>query len=723
MSDAASRDISPDSPPPIDTAREHRALARKWAYLLSSAAYIPMMQDALEDELYGLIDAICQAVRGEPFDPRPAHAAGTRLIELNCTHDDCLKSTMDVLGKGLLRFREFQPVEKFAERIVLALGALARGYAEAHRKRVFEQQETMKLSMLKAVRDAKWNLRESEARFDEVVSSSTSGIMITDLDGRLIRTNAALREILGYTAQELAELSLFDLVHPDFAPFLGNDYRTLRGGEVDRIKLSLRLLRKDGDVARVSLTASLLRGDDDRPNHFVTVVEDGTELALLQNELSRQALHDVLTGLPNRQYFGTHLERTIRKTNPRHGITLLHLDLDAFAMIADGLGRRTAEQLLVNVGRRLKSVVDGEKAMVARFEGDEFGILVENRIGTPDAAALVACINRELSEPIYVDGHGVAVQASIGVVHRRSRDSDPSEVLRAADFALRRAKAAGRGQWERYQPDEAAQGAQEYALAAGMPGAWETGQISVLYRPSVTLADSRITGVQALLRWDHPEQGVIPHDRCVELAERTGLILSLGEWLMRTAGKQVGWWRRRLDRDLPLIIGLSTHQAADADLGARVERVLDDTGLRSWDLMIGLPVAAVARPGGRAGNNLAFLAGLGVRIMLDDFGTAPNELAIVEDMPVRTVRVIRQLVQRRARVGEAGSSALATALGVLPALVHSTGATVLVDGVDTRDDVDWWRQAGADAALGDYFAPAGKADYLAPLLEQNSLPG
>lgn len=723
MSDAAtSRNPSPGSPPPIDTAPEHLALSRTWAYLLSSAAYVPVTKDALEQELRGMVDAICAAVGSEPFDPEPAQAAGSALIALNCTHDDCLKSTMDVLGKGLLALREFQPVEKFAERIVLGLGALARGYAEAHRERVFEQQEAMKLAMLKAVRDARWNLRESEARFDEVVSSSTSGIMITDLDGRLIRTNTAIQAILGYSASELTELSLFDLVHPDFAPFLGNDYRTLLGGEVDRVKQSQRLLRKDGDVVRVSLTASLLRGDDDRPNHFVTVVEDGTELALLQNELSRQALHDVLTGLPNRQYFGTHLERAIRKADPAHGITLFHLGLDAFAMVADGLGRKVGEQLLVNVARRLKAVVHREKAMVARFEGDEFGILVENGATTPEVATIVESINRELAEPIYVDGHGVAVQASAGVVHRPSRDSDPVELLRTADFALRRATAAGRGQWELYQPEAAAAGTETYALAASMPGAWETGQLSVIYRPEVSLVDRRITGVEALLRWDHPDQGVIPHDRCVDLAERTGLILSLGEWLMRTASRQVDWWRRGLGRDLPLIVGLSGHQSADAGLRARIERVLDDTGLLPEHLVVGMPVTAVTKPGGKAVHNLAFLAGLGVRTMIDDFGTAPDELTTVEDLPVRAVRVARRLVERRARAAEEGSSVLSTALGVVPALVHGTETTVLVDGVHTREDVDWWRQAGADAALGDYFAPPGRADYLAPLLSQSSLP-
>jgi diguanylate cyclase (GGDEF)-like protein len=208
------------------------------------------------------------------------------------------------------------------------------------------------------------------------------------------------------------------------------------------------LLRKDGDVARISLTMSLLRGADDQPGHFVAVIEDGTELMLLQSELNRQALHDVSTGLPNRQYFSTYLESALRRADPARGVTLFHLDVDAFGMVCNSLGRRTGERLLVHVAQRLKAVMAREKAMIARFEGDEFGILVENADGTPDVGTIVAEINRELAEPVYFDDCGLAVSVSVGVVRRPPADWEPANVMRAAEQALRRAKSRRRGQWE-----------------------------------------------------------------------------------------------------------------------------------------------------------------------------------------------------------------------------------------------------------------------------------
>jgi PAS domain S-box-containing protein len=241
--------------------------------------FLSQSQAELEREMADLLEAVCSAVHGESS---AAREVGARLVELGCTGDEALPCTMDLLGKGLLALPEFHPVERFAEPIVLVLGALASGFAEANRRNTFDQQENMKLSLLKAVRDAQWNLRASEARFEEVATSSASGILITELDGRLSRVNGAIADILGYTPAELTELTLFDLVHPQYAPTLREDYQNLLAGRKERIKQPHSLLRKDGEVARITLTASLLPSDDDKPSHFVTVIEDGTELMLLQ---------------------------------------------------------------------------------------------------------------------------------------------------------------------------------------------------------------------------------------------------------------------------------------------------------------------------------------------------------------------------------------------------------------------------------------------------------
>jgi diguanylate cyclase (GGDEF)-like protein/PAS domain S-box-containing protein len=665
-------------------------LARKWSYRLLSAVAIPMGQEDLDQELRGRLDAVCSMLHEEPFKAGPIEALGANLVTLGHLGASGLRCTAEVLGKGLLALPEFQPVERYAERIALAIGALGTGFAAANTESVLAQQESLQKSLLKAVRDANWNLKESEARFNEVVTSSSNGVLIVDLDGRLLRVNAAVVDILGHTAEELTGTLLLDLIEPGFAGMLGEAMADLVNGTAQRIRQSQRMLRKDGDAARLSLTASLLRGADDEPSHFVVVVEDGTELELLQSEIKRQALHDVLTGLPNRQFFTTQLETALRKADPVHGVTVFHLDIDAFGMVSNSFGGRVAERLLQHVAQRLQAVMAQEKAMIARFGGDEFGVLVENTATTPDVGAIMKSINDDLIEPTYVDGHGLAVSMSAGVVHRPASDAEPVDLLRAADTALRKAKVRRRGQWEVFHPGQDALDRRDHAVAVTMPGAWENGEITVRYRPIVRLVDGDVSAVEAALHWDRPEAEALDHDRCAQLAEETGLILPLGEWLLRVAGGQSVWWRQRGQFDRSLVVRLTAHQSSDADLVSRVVRVLEETGLEAGRLAVSMPADVLLLAD--AADNLAVLAGLGVHVGLDDFGLGPLDPAAVSDLPVKSVRVAPALVERR--------SPYVTAL--IP-LVRESGVTVAVDGIVSREQAQWWRAAGADFATGAHF--------------------
>ncbi|SEF27557.1 PAS domain S-box-containing protein/diguanylate cyclase (GGDEF) domain-containing protein [Amycolatopsis pretoriensis] len=687
----------PELPAGPDPERARTVLARKWAYLLSGVTVVSLSRELLDEELRGMLDTLVESLRGTSADTAPAERIGTRLVGLGYVGEPGLRCTLDVLGKGLPSLPELRPAESFTERIVVALGALSCGFLLAHERSVLDQQEIMHLSLLKAVRDAQWNLKQSEARFDEVVTSSASGIALVALDGRIVRANAALAEMLGHAAGELTGTQLADHVHPESVEVLREAMTELVGGGKERIRQSQRLLRKDGDVARISLTASLLRDAEDRPGHFVVVVEDGTELMLLQGELSRQALHDVLTGLPNRQYFGTHLEAALRRADPEFGVTLFHVDLDAFGMVCNSLGRRVGEQLLVHFAQRLKSVMAREKAMIARFHADEFGILVENSATTPDIAAIVRAINDELAEPFFVDGHGLALSASAGVVHRPAKSIDPAELLRAADQTLRRAKVRRRGQWKMFDRDADAEDRRTQALAVGMAGAWENGEIGVRYRPLARLADGEVAGYEACLHWDRPGGPALPHERCAELAESTGLVLPLGDWLLRAAARQGEWWRRRTGSRLPVVARLTGHQMSDEALGTRVTRLLSDTALPPEQLMLGVPVGALKVPG--VLENVTALAALGVCVMLDEFGLGPDDLRAVEDLPVGIVRVDRRLAEWQAWSDS-------TFLSALVPLVRQVGATLVVDGIHSEDQANWWRTAGAELGTGDYFGVA-----------------
>lgn len=686
----------PDAAPPQDTAavRAREALSRKWSYLLSSVVVVALSRDELDAELGALLDAVCAALHSEPFDTAPFEEVGERLVALGYVNEPGLKRTVDVLGKGLLALEELRSVEQLPLRLVSGIGALTCGFSAARALSILDQQESMQRSLLKAAHDAQRDQRRTEQKFEVVAHSSTDGILIVGLDGKVVWANEAIGEILGHDPEPGTRI--MDLVAPGSIVVFREMIERVLAERGDFEREPLHLMRGEDDLAKVTLTASLLRDGDGKPSHVLVVADDATELALLQGELRRQSLHDVLTALPNRQFFTTHLETVLRRADPELGVTVFHLDLDAFGLVCNSLGGRVGEKLLQHVARRLRAVMSREQAMVARFDGDEFGIVVENSPATPDIAAIMTAINADLAEPVFVDDHGLAVSVSAGVVHRPSPDVDPTELLRMADLALRQAKKDQRGQWQLFHSDESTADRRDAALAVVMPGAWEQGDIGICYQPVRVLATGELAGVEAVLHWDLS-------DRCADLADATGLILPMGEWLLRIAAGQAQWWRQRGELDAQFGIRLTRHQATDADLVSRVAKVLEETGMPAERLTLTMPVGVLPVSG--AAENLATLADRGVKIALDDFGIGPRDLGWLTELPIVSVLVPKDLVRRQ----DTRSAAL------IPA-VHDLGVNLCVDGIENADQADWWADAGADLAIGAHFgSPENAGDFLKTL--------
>jgi diguanylate cyclase (GGDEF)-like protein/PAS domain S-box-containing protein len=621
---------------------------------------------------------------------------------MNCVGQAPFQQTMDVLGKAMLKQPELLCIRRLPERVVALLGTLSAAYVDAMQRHTLAQQESLNQTMIVIGRDSRTGMRAAEARLAAVLDSSPTGIAITDPDCRFLRTNQALGALLGYSPSEFTELTLFDLLPPDDELFVRTALDQLLDGTLPRLRQRRVLLTKAGDMVPVTLAGTLLR-EQDLPDRLVLIMQDDSELRLLQNQLTRQSLHDVVTGLPNRQFFTTRLESTLHRVDQRTGATVYHLDLDAFAMVADGLGRQVGDRLLKVVADRLKAVVADEKAMVARLDSDEFAILVENTPSTPDIATTVGRINDELAEPVYVDGQGVTVSTSIGVVHRPRGDVDPTELLRASDLALRRAKQHGRRQWELFDENMDEQDRARFNLATTMPSAWEMGEVQLGYRPQVALASGEVVGLEPMLHWNHPRFGAVPHRQCVELAEQTGLMLSLGDWVLHSAGAQVRRWHRESGFDLPLVVELSDGQAVDPDLVGRVLRILDEDGLPPERLRLGIPVHLLHGPRTEPAEHLRVLADAGVHVVLSEFGGAATDLAYLEDLPVTAVRIGERLTATQARRTAGTPSLLDRMVTDLVTMVHEAGGTVAVDGVDTAAQADWWRTAGADTALGSRF--------------------
>ncbi|MGH4023703.1 MAG: putative bifunctional diguanylate cyclase/phosphodiesterase [Pseudonocardiaceae bacterium] len=690
---------------------------------MNATAYVRMSQQETYDFLGELTDRLVAALSDSTVDTESASEVGARLVSADFTGERSLTRTVEVLARRLPVITAEPPS---AIRLIELLSALVSGYTWALRDRIFDQQEDVKLALLHARQGMERDLRASEARFREVFNSSPVGIIISEPGGPIVQTNPSLDERLGYADGELHGVDLNDLFAPDDAEATApaqQSYQELLSGIESRLRVQCRLRHKDGEFAWVSLAVSVLRDAEQRPEYFATMVDDITEHHLLKEWLRHQTLHDVQTGLPNRQYLVSHLERVLGLLEPSAVVTLLHLDLDGFSAINDGLGQRFGDQMLEVVAQRLRKVVAEYRAMVARIGPDEYAVLIEPADSPPNVTALAEAINNELAEPVYLNGIGVAATATIGAVQRQAAGMEPAELLRAAGSTLRRLRGKGKRQWALFDADADAAERADLPLAAALPGALESGELQVAYQPVVTLDDGRLVGVEAVLNWPHAQHGVLSHERCIQVAERTGVVYALGEWVLQVAARQAACWQReRTGQVPPVVVNLTMSQAQDPDLVAKVRATLDETGLGPAGLELRMPVAAirgtsglpVGEGGEEAEDNLRVLAELGVRAGLHDFGGGIGALRCLADLPVNVVRVAEPVSQQ---VADDPSRILSQSVHSLVHIVRAAGINVIAYPVDSNEQAACWRWVGANWAVGAACGSPGAPETVAELLD------
>ncbi len=691
-------------------------LARTWAVVASRTTYLPMSGEEIEQFLARMVDRLVAAVAGAPVDEQAVIQVATELVAHDFTGSSSIARSIEVLANGLPRLAELQHVDQRDAAVQRVLGALAGGYAEALRQRTLDEQDQVTRALLEAKLDAERDLQVSEARFRQVFSEATVGIAISDLDGTLVTVNRAFAGIVGRAPEDLIGAALPELLHDEDDPTLGDAYLKFASGELTHFRNRGQLIAASDDVAWIFLSGSLLRDPGGVPTHHIVIADDITEVQLLQRELSGQALHDRLTGLPNEHYFMSHLQGVLEGADPSTLITVCRVNLDSFSVINDGVGRRVGELLLCSVAIRLQELVIGERAMVARMGTDDFAILIEDSSDRRDLDLFAATINVRLCEPVYLDGRGIAASAGVGVVRRPAGEISAGELIRAADVTLHRAKRTGRGQWDLYDVEHDTQQRERYQLAAEIPGAWENGEIDIQYQPVCRLDNGQIAAIQALLRWDRADGTVVGHSECLELAEQTGLVVSLGRWVVeKTCGVQVIVSRCPVATEVRLRVDLTAQLSQDPDLVGVVRGALSATGLPAWQLRVGVPLAALARGRGDVVDNVGTVAELGAEVVLLGAAAGPGYLAYLEDFPVGAVQIAPEIVARIAR-RPGDDSVVARAVRDAIPLVHSTGATVIVPGVDTPEQAQWWRSAGADTAWGAHFGPPVPDVHLPPLL-------
>ncbi|GAB3297105.1 putative bifunctional diguanylate cyclase/phosphodiesterase [Parasphingorhabdus pacifica] len=687
---------------PDRSGAEWRAeLVRKWAAGLGATSYIPMSRPAFEECLRELVERIVSAL-DEPSELEGAgRHVGARLVEMHATGEDSLNRTLDVLREGLGAGSS----PEHGDRVLRLVTAVATGYAAADRESTFAQQEAMKKALLRSKLLAERELAFSEARFREVFTSTPIGVAIIDLDGGFVEVNPALEETLGYQVPDLQTKVVYDLFHDEDIVYMRAAYAELAADEgPDRLLERRRMVRADGEVAWTLLAVSVLRGQDGKPRHFVTMIEDISELHLLQERFQYQALHDAMTGLPNRQFFRTRLEAALGSLPKDSALALYHLGLDGFQLINDGLGYEVGDTIIKSVARRLEQLIDGETGMVARFGGTEFAVLLQEKADTPSVSQFAALINEELSEPTYVGEHGIATSASIGVVRSAVSEGDPASMIWSADVALRRAEAAGKRQWALFDPGRAPHERIEAKLAAIMPGALELGEFEICYQPLLSMPDRSVVALRAQLEWEPADHERLEHAECLRLAERSGVTLSLRDWVLRSAWEQLATWHRAGHR-VRLVVGLSRNQAQDPDLVAAVRAVLDDEKLDPDWLRLCVPMASLRAESGDARDNVHTLNAMGVQTALHGFGGSPEELRQVRELPLRMVVLAEELVHLVHETTDPKAPEVQAVARLVP-LVRECGTGLAVSGVTAPEQAELWQGMGCEIGVGSGLATA-----------------
>jgi diguanylate cyclase (GGDEF)-like protein len=531
--------------------------------------------------------------------------------------------------------------------------------------------------------DARADALHSRERFRHAFDDAPIGMALTGLDGMVQRANAVLCERVG---ADPAGRPLVELVDADD---LGGRPFPADGGEIE--------LRYADAGAWGLWHHSLLTGRDGRPEAWISHCIDVSKRKFAEDELSWQANHDALTGLPNRELF---LERLSGSLGSEGRVAVLLVDVDDFKVVNDSLGHGAGDRLLSGVAERLCRVLrPGD--VIARFGGDEFTVLLPGITSEAYALGVSRRLAEALREPLVLDGERRYVTASIGVSFSAPNEHDPHALLRDADAAMYRAKEMGKSRCEVFDDSMRESAMERLELESGLRHALQDGELRLVYQPLVTLDDGRVSGVEALLRWDHPIFGVVAPLRFVSLAERNGLIIPIGAWVLREACRQLAAWG---DDALGVSVNVSARQLGSTDLVEVVRSALEDSGIEPGRLCLEITETAMMADPGAIGETLSALKALGVRLAVDDFGVGHASLRQLRALlPVDTLKIDKSFVDGITE--DADDAAIVE--GVVR-LAHSLGLQAVAEGVETAEQVAMLRAFSCQTGQGYHFArPAG----------------
>ena len=554
--------------------------------------------------------------------------------------------------------------------------------------------------------------KKNEELFQIVTENAADMIALVDMTGRRLYNSPAYKRILGYTPTELGETSAFEQIHPDDRFKVLEAARESRETGIGK-RLEYRIRHKNGNWLVLESVASTIRDAKGEVSKLVIVNRDVTERKRAEAQLEHNLFHDPLTGLPNRRLFLDRLQYSFARSRKISGRphTLLLVNVDHFKIFNETMGTAAGDKILQEIGRRLGAhlkehdavALQGPAAevLVFRLGGDEFAILLDAVDDPSDAMRVAHGVQNGVAEPFFLEGHEVRVSLSIGIALSARTQEQPEDLLKDAGVAMRRAKTLGGSRCEVFDEAMHSKAVGRLRLESDLRAAMTEHQFRVLYHPIIHLATRRIVSFEALLRWDHPTQGLISPYRFIEAAEDTGILVSIGYWLMLQACRQLHEWEMANYSEQPVsvTVNVSARQFADARLLSDIQKALQETGVDPSRLQLEFTESIAAADPKLTVTVLSHLKHLGIEVILDDFGTGTTSLRGLRQFPVDALKIDRSLISEMQT-----DRAASDVVELIATLAHKMNLRAIAEGIESARQADLLLELGCEYGQGYYFS-------------------
>jgi diguanylate cyclase (GGDEF)-like protein/PAS domain S-box-containing protein len=534
--------------------------------------------------------------------------------------------------------------------------------------------------------------------FDAVFNYSHAGIGVLSLDGQLMKVNQALCQLFGYSPETLLTMNFFHLIHPDDFANLQNQIQQLIDNQVKIYQSEHQCYRKDNESIWVATTISLVRNENNVAQYFVVQVQNITMQKKAEERLRHMAYHDPLTGLANRNKLELFINQLLAQSR-RHqeSFALLFIDLDRFKNINDTIGHEAGDLLLQIIADRLKGAIRNTD-LVARLGGDEFMIVVTDVHKSESVALIAYKILESVMQAVVIKGKELYITTSIGISLYPFDGQNMQTLMKNADLALYRAKEHGKNNYQFYTMEMTSKAHERMSLQNALAHALMKDEFILNYQPKLELQSRRITGVEAFLRWKNMDFGLITPGEIIELAEETGLIIPVSEWILKTACKDLKRWQKLGFSGLSVAINCSVRQFKQASMTNDILRILNETGVTPHALELEVTESLIMQDPDNILRTLYALKDLGVQIAIDDFGTGYWSLNNLRRMSVDKIKIDKTFI-KQVIVDETSSDIVSAII----AMANKLDIKSVAEGVETREQYEFLQREGCTEIQGYYI--------------------